>query len=308
MTGQFPDRPLRLGTRASPLALRQAEMTRDALLATHGWSREQVELVPMTSSGDRIQDRALAEVGGKALWTRELDRAILAGEIDAAVHSMKDVETLRPDNLVIAAMLPRADVRDRIIGADSIAALPHGARIGTSSPRRTAQLLRLRPDLSMVLLRGNVATRLSKIAQGEADATLLASAGLERLGMHTTGSVISTDDLLPAPQQGAVGIEVNRTHAAALAAMTAIDHAPTSVAVRLERALLVALGGTCQSPVAALAVPAGDTYLLRAELFSSEGSEHIQASGTISSIAEAESMGEQLLRDAPTSVRALFGH
>lgn len=308
MTVRFPARPLLLGTRASPLAIKQAEMTRDALLAAHGWTAEMVKLVPMTASGDRILDRALAEIGGKALWTRELDRALLEGQIDAAVHSMKDVETLRPPGLGIAAMLPRADVRDRIVGADSIAALPHGARLGTSSPRRTAQLLRVRPDLSVVLLRGNVATRLGKIADGEADATLLAAAGLDRLGLHTIGAAISIDLLLPAPQQGAIGVEVAHDHGAAFAVLAAIDHGPTSAAVRLERALLVALGGDCQSPVAALAVPEADGFLLRAELFSADGSAHVQASANMASAAEAQAFGRALLHEAPPSVRKLFGH
>lgn len=163
----------RLGTRGSPLALTQAGMVRDALMAAHGW--DDVEIVVVRTTGDRVQDRALAEIGGKALWTKELDRALLAGEVDACVHSMKDVETIRPAEIAIAAMLPRADVRDRLIGADTIEALPHGAVVGTSSPRRRAQLLRRRPDLNIVLLRGNVDSRLGKLAAGEVDATLLAA-------------------------------------------------------------------------------------------------------------------------------------
>jgi hydroxymethylbilane synthase len=164
----------RLGTRGSPLALTQAAMVRDALVAAHGWTPDRIAIVPIRTTGDRVQDRALAEIGGKALWTKELDRALLAGEIDCAVHSMKDVETVRPESIAIAAMLPRADVRDRLIGADAIDALRPGAVVGTSSPRRRAQLLRLRPDLSVVLFRGNVETRLAKLAAGEVDATLLA--------------------------------------------------------------------------------------------------------------------------------------
>lgn len=307
MTALFSDRPIRLGTRASPLAMRQAEMTRDALIAAHGWNIDRVELVPMTASGDRILDRPLAEVGGKALWTRELDRALLAGDIDAAVHSMKDVETHRPDSLMIAAMLPRADVRDRIIGADSIADLPAGARLGTSSPRRTAQLLRLRPDLRIVLLRGNVATRLKKISDGEADATLLAAAGLTRLAMDDVGQAVPTEIVLPAPQQGAVGIEVRRDDIAARTAIAAIDHAPTSSAVQIERALLVALGGDCQSPVAALAVPAGEGFYLRAQIFSSDGQHLAEAETDIADPAAAEDFGRALLARAPDAVRVLFG-
>ncbi|MDB5686457.1 MAG: hydroxymethylbilane synthase, partial [Rhizorhabdus sp.] len=161
--------PLRLGTRGSPLALTQARMTIAALAAAHGWADDAIEIVVIKTSGDRIQDRALAEVGGKALWTKELESALLEGKIDFAVHSMKDVETIRPDDFVISAMLPRADVRDKLIGAETLAALPPAPRIGTSSPRRSAQLRRERPDAQIVLFRGNVDTRLAKLDAGEAD-------------------------------------------------------------------------------------------------------------------------------------------
>ena len=201
------DRPFRLGTRRSPLAMAQAEMTARALIAAHGWDERTVLLVPLQSSGDKVQDRALAEIGGKALWTRELDAALDEGRIDAAVHSMKDVETIRPASMVIAAVLPRADARDRLVGAGSIDALPRGARVGTASPRRAAQLLHLRPDLLIQLIRGNVGTRLDKIARGEADATMLAAAGLDRLGMTDIGVAIAESVMLPAPAQGAIGIE-----------------------------------------------------------------------------------------------------
>ena len=188
---------LKLGTRGSPLALVQANMVRDALCAAHGWDEGRIEIVPIKTTGDRVQDVALAEIGGKALWTKELDRALLSGEIDFAVHSMKDVETIRPSEIAIAAMLPRADVRDRLIGAESIAALRQGAVIGTSSPRRVAQLKRLRPDFETVLFRGNVATRLAKVAAGEVDASMLAAAGLDRLGQPEVGVAIETDVMLP---------------------------------------------------------------------------------------------------------------
>ena len=201
------DRPLRLGTRGSPLALAQARMVANAIAAAHGPAAPPIEIVPIRTSGDRIQDRPLAEVGGKALWTKELDRALLDGEIDFAVHSMKDVETIRPPAIGLAAMLPRADVRDRLIGADSVAALPAGAVVGTSAPRRAAQLRRLRPDLRIVLFRGNVATRLAKLAAGEAQATLLAAAGLDRLGQGDVGATVPVETMLPAASQGAVGIE-----------------------------------------------------------------------------------------------------
>jgi hydroxymethylbilane synthase len=297
----------RLGTRGSPLALTQARMVRDALCAAHGWAETAVELVIVRTTGDRVQDRALAEIGGKALWTKELDAELLGGRIDAAVHSMKDVETIRPDAIRIATTLPRADVRDRLIGAESLAALPHGATIGTSSPRRRAQLLRLRPDLRIVLLRGNVETRLGKLAAGEVDATLLAAAGLDRLGRNEVGRPIGTDVMLPAPAQGAVGIEVRRDDARACALVAAIDDPATHACVRAERALLAALGADCHSPVAALASLAGATLSLRAELLSEDGDAHV--SGTIEGVTGEDlgaALADDLLARAPPKVRDLF--
>jgi len=297
----------RLGTRGSPLALTQANMVRDALCAAHGWSRDQVELVVIRTTGDRVQDRALAEIGGKALWTKELDRALLGEEIDAAVHSMKDVETVRPDAIAIAAMLPRADVRDRLIGATSPVDLPLHATLGTSSPRRRAQMLRHRPDLNVVLLRGNVETRLAKLAAGEVDATLLAAAGLDRLGRGEVGVAVPTDLMLPAPAQGAVGIEVRRADSTALVRLAAIDDAPTHVCVAAERALLAALRADCHSPVAALASLAGETLSLRAELLSEDGVHSVE--GAVEG-AVGEPLGERLAADllarAPDPVRRLF--
>jgi hydroxymethylbilane synthase len=263
--------PLRLGTRGSPLALAQARMVAAALRDVHGWGPERIEIVPITTTGDQIRDRPLAEVGGKALWTKELDRALEEGRTDISVHSMKDVETIRPAHLAIVAMLPRADVTDRLIGADSLAALPQGARFGTSSPRRTAQLLARRPDLAIVPLRGNVESRLRKIALGEADATLLASAGLDRLGRGEVGVVLH--ELLPAPAQGAVGIEARAGDKRVGAWLRAIDHGPTNACVTAERRLLEGLGGTCRSAVAALATIEGDQFRLRAEILSPDGRE-----------------------------------
>lgn len=297
----------KLGTRGSPLALTQANMVRDALCAQHGWAQDEIDLVVIRTTGDRVQDRALAEIGGKALWTKELDRALLAREIDAAVHSMKDVETIRPAEIRIAAMLPRADVRDRLIGADSVAELPRGAVVGTSSPRRRAQLLRLRPDLKVVLFRGNVDTRLAKLAAGEADATLLAAAGLDRLGRDGVGRAIPTDEMLPAPAQGAVGIEVLASHDEAMIAVAAIDDPATSACVLTERALLAALGADCHSPVAALAALSGEMLTLRAELIAEDGSLHVDGTGegTDGALIAAE-LAADLLARAPSSVRSLF--
>ena len=299
---------LRLGTRGSPLALVQANLVREALAATHGWAIDAVEIVPIRTTGDRVQDRPLAEIGGKALWTKELDRALLAGEIDLAVHSSKDVETIRPASIAIAAMLPRQDVRDRLIGAESVAALPQGARIGTSSPRRAAQIRRLRPDLVIVPLRGNVDTRLAKVAAGEADATLLAAAGLERLGRPDIGSAIPLDLMLPAPAQGAVGIEVRADDPATRELVAAIGDRATERCVLTERALLAALSADCHSPVAALATIKGGAVRLRAELLTGDGGEHVTADHCgLTGPAEAGDIARELLAAASPKLRALFG-
>jgi len=296
----------RLGTRGSPLALVQAHLVRDTVAAAHGRRHDDIEIVVIRTTGDKVQDRALAEIGGKALWTKELDRALLAGEIDCAVHSMKDVETIRPEAIAIAAMLPRADVRDRLVGADSIAALRPNAVVGTSSPRRAAQLRKLRPDLSTVLFRGNVDTRLAKLASGEADATLLAAAGLERLG-RDVGIAIALDEMLPAPAQGAVGIEARADDTATRHLLAAIDHAPTHRCVLAERALLAALHADCHSPVAALATLDGDTLRLRAELLAEDGSAHVagERSG-VDGVAVAQALAADLIARAPPAVRRLF--
>ncbi|QNA85886.1 hydroxymethylbilane synthase [Sphingomonas sp. So64.6b] len=298
----------RLGTRGSPLALTQARMVRTALCLAHGWQEEEVEIVTVVTTGDRVQDRALAEIGGKALWTKELDRALLADEIDCSVHSMKDVETIRPDTLAITAMLARADVRDRLIGAASIDEIRRDGIVGTSSPRRSAQLLRLRPDLKIALFRGNVDTRLAKLAAGEVDATLLAAAGLDRLGRHDVGVAIATDVMLPAPAQGAVGIETRAGNARAAGLVRAIDHGVTHRCVLIERALLAALDADCHSPVAALAQIDGDKMVLRAELLSEDGREHVtgEITGSIGETDLAQRLTHDLLDRAPAAVRALF--
>jgi hydroxymethylbilane synthase len=299
----------RLGSRGSPLALVQARLTRDALAAAHGWPVEAIEIVTIKTTGDKVQDRALAEIGGKALWTKELDRTLLAGEIDAAVHSMKDVETIRPEAITIAAMLPRADVRDRLIGAETIEALPQGARVGTSSPRRAAQLRSMRPDLRPVLFRGNVDTRLAKLAAGDAEATMLAAAGLDRLGRPALGAPIPDDVMLPAPAQGAVGIECRTDDAAARALLAAIDDADTSCRVGHERALLAALDADCHSPVAALATIEGARVRLRAALYAEDGGATISGEriGGHDDAGIAPALAAELLVAAPPAVRRLFG-
>lgn len=274
---------LRLGTRRSPLAMAQAEQTRRRLCAAHGWPESAIELVPVEASGDKVQDRPLAEIGGKALWTRELDVWLGERRIDAAVHSLKDVETIRPAELTIAAILPRADKRDVLIGAASIRALPRGAVVGTSAPRRAAQLLHARPDCRVVPFRGNVATRLAKLAAGEAQATFLAAAGLERLGELGVGHPLALSDWLPAPAQAAIAVECrtvlrqaqddrdSRIHAW----LAAIDHPESRAEVMAERALLAALGGSCHSPIAVLCDLAGGELAMRAALFTPDGAERI---------------------------------
>lgn len=302
------DRPLRLGTRGSPLALAQAHMTAHALITAHGWAPDAIEIVTVQTSGDRIQDRALADIGGKALWTKELERALVAQEIDFAVHSMKDVETIRPAIFQIAAMLPRADVRDKLVGVESFDALPANPIVGTSSPRRAAQVMRLRPDATITLFRGNVATRLAKLAAGEVHATLLAAAGLDRLDQSDVGVTISIDTMLPAPSQGAVGIEALADNAPLLEVLAAISDADTTDAVAAERAVLKALGGTCHSPIAALAVVDGDGLYLRAEIISPDGQETVAQETWLARGDDvvAQAVGRALLEQASPALRALF--
>lgn len=283
-------------------------MVAAALEAAHGWPNGSVVIHAIKTSGDRVQDRPLAEVGGKALWTKELDLALLAGETDASVHSMKDVESERPEALSIAAMLPRADVRDRLIGAESLQDLPQAALVGTSSPRRKAQLLRNRPDLNVTSIRGNVDTRLSKCASGEVNATLLAAAGLDRLGRPEVGAAIPLEHMLPAPAQGAVGIECRAEDGATAKLLSAINDDVTYDAVMAERAFTRALSGTCHSPVAALARIVDDELTLTVEVLSEDGAEHLTDERRFDrgDLAGPAEMAEALMVRAPHSIRRLF--
>jgi hydroxymethylbilane synthase len=284
----------------------QANEARARLCAAHGWSEDAVELVPVLASGDKVQDRPLAEIGGKALWTKELDQWLVEGRIDAAVHSMKDVETIRPGWQAIAAVLPRADVRDVLVGAGSLADLPQGARVGTSSPRRAAQVLHRRPDCTIVPMRGNVATRLAKLEAGEADVTLLAAAGLARLGMNV-GAPLDPDDWLPAAAQGAIGIECRADDVDTRALLAAIDHAPSHAQVLAERALLAGLGGTCHSPVAAMCTGSGK-LLLRTALFSPDGKDRVdgEAEFAAGDLGRPLALAADLLARAPASITEHF--
>ena len=306
-------RPWKLGTRASPLAMAQAYETRDRLCAAHGLAAEAITIVPVTASGDKIQDRPLAEIGGKALWTKELDAWLADGEIDFAVHSAKDVETLRPAVFAIAAVLERADVRDVLVGAESIASLPQGARLGTSAPRRAAQMLNLRPDIRIVPFRGNDATRLATLAAGEADATLLAAAGLNRLGQADVGHRLSAATWLPAPGQGAILIESRADDAETRSLLATIDHAPSHASLLAERALLAALGGNCHSAIAALTLFENmgheeDQLHLTAALFSPDGAHRITGSARFAAddIAAPAQLAADLLARAPQDVTRHF--
>jgi hydroxymethylbilane synthase len=299
---------LKLGTRGSPLALAQARKVAAALETAQRWPAGYVEIVPIKTSGDRMQDRPLAEVGGKGLWTKELDRALLEREVDFCVHSMKDVESERPREIHIAAMRPRGDFRERLIGAESLQALKQGAVIGTSSPRRAAQLRAIRPDFQIVPFRGNVETRLEKVRSGEVDATLLASAGLKRLGLTDVGVAIPVEVMLPAPGQAAIGIECRTDDTIVQSVLSTISNQITYSAVMAERAFTRALGGTCHSPVAALALLDDGELRLKAQLFSEDGQEMIEdkAGFDCGDDATPGELARRMLERAPESIRRLF--
>ena len=265
-----------IGTRGSPLALAQARQLRDSLVQAHEIAADDIEISVIRTTGDMIQDRALSESGGKGLFTKELDSALIDGSIDIAVHSSKDLPTELPGPLCLAAYLPREDVRDALIcpGATSIADLPQNARLGTASLRRGAQVKRLRPDVNIVLLRGNVETRLRKIADGQADATLLAYAGLKRLGLQDRAqAVLDTSDFLPAVGQGAIGITARCDDYAVLEKLAAINHGPTMHALTAERAFLNVVDGSCRTPIAGLAVSDGERVSFRGIILRPDGSE-----------------------------------
>ena len=298
---------LRLGTRGSPLALAQSRKVAAAIETAQRWPEGYVELIEVTTTGDKVQDRPLAEVGGKALWTKELDRALLSDALDFCVHSMKDVESQRPSDIHIAAVRPRGDVRDRIIGAESIQALKQGAVVGTSSPRRAAQLLRLRPDLKIVPIRGNVETRLAKVASGEVDATLLASAGLKRLGIDA-GYAIPTEVILPAPAQAAIGMECRTNDNRTQSVLTTVNNDITYACVMAERAFTRALGASCASPVAAFAVLEDGDLRMRAQLFSADGKDMVEDRAVFDCGDDhtPEKLARKMLSAAPESIRRLF--
>src|SRR3954447_11585721 len=299
---------LRLGTRGSPLALAQARKVAAAIETAQRWPDGGVQIVEIKTTGDQVQDRPLADIGGKGLWTKELDRALLAGEVDFCVHSMKDVESDRPPEIHIAAVRPRGDVRDRIIGAESIDKLKQGAVVGTSSPRRKAQLLRLRPDLKIVPIRGNVETRLKKVEAGEVDATFLASAGRKRLEIDA-GTAIPTEVLLPAPGQAVIGVECRTNDTRTQSVLSTISNSITYSCVMAERAFGRSLGGTCHSPVAAFCTFEDGDLRMRGQLFSEDGSEMVE-DRAVFDCGDDRTPGQlarSLLDKAPESIRRLFG-
>ena len=293
---------VRIGTRGSPLALAQVRLVRAALAAAHGWSEDAIEIVTIRTSGDRIQDRPLSEAGGKGLFTKEIEEALLAGAIELAVHSAKDMPTVLPVGLMLAACLPREDVRDAFISrkAASLRDLPQGAVVGTASLRRQAQVRRLRPDLSTVVLRGNVETRLRKLDAGEVDATLLALAGLRRLGLvGEATALLDIDAFLPAVGQGAVTIEARIDDARTRELLAKIDHADTSVALACERAFLAVLDGSCRTPIAGHATLQGDRLSFRGMILRPDGSEAFETSRS-GSRHDAAALGA----DAGTELKA----
>lgn len=303
-----PARPLKIGTRGSPLALAQAHETRDRLMAAFDLPDAAFEVVVIRTTGDDAAliaaDRPLKEIGNKGLFTKEIEDALLSGTIDIAVHSMKDMPTEQPGGLVLDCYLPREDPADAFVSLKyrGIADLPEGAAVGTSSLRRKAQLLHRRPDLRVVEFRGNVQTRLKKLEAGVAEATFLAMAGLNRLGMtEVPHAPVAAEDMLPAVAQGAIGIERRSDDTATATLLAAIHHAPTGARLAAERAFLAALDGSCETPIAALAKLDGDTLRLRGEILRTDGSEALadEATGPVADGPEiGRAMAARLLARA----------
>ena len=303
MTRFTPLSPLKIGTRGSPLALAQAFETRDRLRAAHGLEEDACEIVVIRTTGDDraliAADRPLKEIGGKGLFTREIEEALLSGAIDIAVHSMKDMPVAQPAGLILDCHLPREDVRDAFVapGFARLSDLPEGSVVGSSSLRRRAQLAHRRPDLRLVEFRGNVQTRLKKLRDGVAQATFLAMAGLNRLGMaHVAQAPIEPEEMLPAVAQGAIGIERRADDAEAAAMLAAIHDCATGERLAAERAFLAALDGSCETPIAGLAVHAGDGLWLRGEILRPDGSEVIRGERRMA-VADAAAAGIDLARE-----------
>ncbi|MDB5522664.1 MAG: hemC [Rhizobium sp.] len=285
----------RIGTRGSPLALAQAHEARGRLMAAHGMAEAMFEIVVLSTKGDRVTDRPLSEIGGKGLFTAELEDRLLSGELDFAVHSSKDMATRLPDGLELSAYLPREDIRDAFVGrtAPKLMDMPRAAMIGTASLRRQALVKKLRPDLDVKIFRGLVDTRLRKLAEGEADATLLAYAGLKRLGKPDVATEILDPEIFPpAPAQGAIGIESRIGDTRVRDLLSAINHAPTFAAVTCERAFLEVLDGSCRTPIAGYALVEDDTLRFSGMILTPDGASHhsIAADGPLS---QCHAIGQQ---------------
>ncbi|MEX0694458.1 MAG: hydroxymethylbilane synthase [Rhodospirillales bacterium] len=295
-----------IGTRSSPLAMIQTTIAADLLRSAHPALAEAGRLVidAVKTTGDLVLDRPLSEIGGKGLFTKELDRALIERRIDIAVHSMKDLETWLPDGMAIGCILPRADPRDAFISlkVPSLQSLSKGARVGTASLRRRAQLLHLRPDLEVGVIRGNVQTRLGKLEAGEFDATFLALAGLDRLGRRGVATqIIEPEMFLPACAQGAIGVTCRADDSRSLEYLQALDHRPSNIAVMCERAMLDALDGSCHTPIAGLAEIDGDDIRLRGMIARPDGSAVLTAErrGAVGdAVALGKDAGEELRRRA----------
>jgi len=296
---------LKIGTRGSPLALYQARETKSRLMAAHGMDDSEIAILVITTTGDWVRDRPLSEIGGKGLFTKEIEEALLAGAIDLAVHSMKDMPAALPEQLMIAALLPREDPRDAFLSpvAKSIDGLPLGAVVGSSSVRRSAQLLRLRPDIATVPFRGNVETRLRKLDDGVAQATFLACAGLNRLGLaHKITAPVAVEVMLPAVAQGAIGIETRQDAAKTRELLAAVNDRDTEIAVACERAFLAALDGSCRTPLAGHATLDDGRLSFRGHALTHDG-KHCFETTREGSLADADAMGH----DAGVEVRKTGG-
>jgi hydroxymethylbilane synthase len=300
-----PAQPLRIGTRGSPLALWQAHEVRRSLMVAFDLPEDAFAICVIKVTGDQILDKALKDIGGKGLFTREIEEALLDDSIDIAVHSMKDMPTVQPDGLILDCYLPREDVRDAFVspGVESLAALPQGATVGSSSLRRRAQLALRRPDLQLVEFRGNVQTRMKKLQDGVAVATFLAMAGLNRLGMtHLARGPVEVTEMLPAVAQGAIGIERRLADTRVAALLAAIHDGSTGQRLGAERSFLATLDGSCETPIAGLAVLEGDQLWLRGEILRPDGSESIDGDlrGSVTDAAEiGQTLARQLLSRAP---------
>ncbi|MEM1077671.1 MAG: hydroxymethylbilane synthase [Pseudomonadota bacterium] len=291
-----PASPLKIGTRGSPLALAQAYETRARLMAAFDLPEAAFEIVVIKTTGDRVLDRPLKEIGGKGLFTREIEEDMLAGKIDIAVHSMKDMPVEQPGGLLLDTYLPREDVRDAFVTLDggTLADLPEGAVVGSSSLRRRAQLAHRRPDLKLVEFRGNVQTRMKKLGDGVAEATFLAMAGLNRLGMdEVPRTAISPEDMLPAVAQGCIGIERRADDTRAADMLAAIHDVPSGQRLACERAYLAALDGSCETPIAGLAELKDGNVHLRAEILRPDGSDVLIDAET-APIEDAAKMGTEV--------------